>query len=165
MLHMCQRLCSSFCLQQAPQLAANMTEILNYNLMLTVNSSKVFSTTVPLNNTVVDIFVTFPTVSRAIFTIYTLSVAAISSFGSSRFTSPVSVGERQDNVLNMQMPCGMMCMHIHTYTIVKSLANMYESIIIRLLMGIIIFAKQILCIHRINYKQNLVDNLNANNII
>ena len=94
------RLCSSFCLEQAPWQAPNMTEILNYNLKLTVNSTEVFNTTVPVSNNVVDIFVTFPTVSRATFTNYTLSVAAINSFGPSSFTSPVSVGERQDNVLN-----------------------------------------------------------------
>ena len=84
------------CLQQAPRLAANMTEILNYSLILMENYSKVFITTVPVGNSMVDIFVTFPAVSRAIFTIYTLSVAAINSFGSSSFTNPVSVGERQD---------------------------------------------------------------------
>ena len=77
-----------------------MTEILNYSLKLTINSTEVFNTTVSINNTMVDIFVTFPTVSRATFTIYTLSVAAINSFGPSSFTNPVSVGERQDNLLN-----------------------------------------------------------------
>ena len=84
------------CLQQAPWLAANMTEILNYSLILMVNSTKVFSTTVPVGNSMVDIFVTFPTVSRAAFTIYTLSVAAINSFGPSSFTSTVSAGKRQN---------------------------------------------------------------------
>ena len=83
-------------MQQAPQLAANMTEILNYNLMLTVNSSEVFNTTVPVGNTVVDIFVIFLTVSRATFIIYTFNVTAINSFGSSSFTSPILVGEGQD---------------------------------------------------------------------
>ena len=94
-----RNLVQHICLQQAPQLAANTTEILNYSLILIVNSTEVFSTTVPVGNTVVDIFVTFPTVSRATFTIYTLSVAAINSFGPSSFTSPVSVGERQDKNL------------------------------------------------------------------
>ena len=91
-----RNLVQHICLQQAPQLAANMTEILNYNLMLTINSTEVFNTTVPVSNTAVDIFMTFLTVSRATFTIYTLSVSAINSFGASSFTSTVSAGERQN---------------------------------------------------------------------
>jgi len=71
-----------------------MTAVHNYNLTLTVNSTTVFTTTVPASDTTVDIFVAFPAVSRAVFTNYTLSVAAINLVGPSSFTSPVSIGEK-----------------------------------------------------------------------
>ena len=71
-----------------------MTDILNYNLTLTVNST-VFNTTVPADSTAVDIFAVFQNVDRTAFTNYSLSVAAVNSIGSSSFTRPVSVGKAQ----------------------------------------------------------------------
>ena len=70
-----------------------MSEILHYSLMLTVNSTTMFNTTVAANITAVDIFMTFSDVSRAMFTDYSLSVAAVNSIGLSSFTEPMSIGE------------------------------------------------------------------------
>ena len=70
-----------------------MSDILHYSLMLTVNSTTVFNTTITADITAVDIFRSFPNVSRAMFTDYSLSVAAVNNIGPSSFTEPVSVGE------------------------------------------------------------------------
>ena len=70
-----------------------MSEILNYNLMLTVNSTTVFNSTVAADITTVNIFRIFSDASRAMFTDYSLSVAAVNSIGPSSFTAPVSVSK------------------------------------------------------------------------
>ena len=69
-----------------------MTEIQNYNLILTVNST-VFTATVPAGNTAVDVFVVFQNVNRTALTNYSLSVAAVNSIGPSSFITSVSVGK------------------------------------------------------------------------
>lgn len=70
--------------------------------MVTVNASLSFNTTVPTGTTSVNIFETFPNVSRRRHTIYSLRVAAISNTGQSYFTDPVSIGKTMYTVIHIR---------------------------------------------------------------
>ena len=77
---------------QAPLNVLNTTAVDHYLLVVTVNESSSFNTTVPANTTSVNIFETFPNISRRRYTLYSLHVAAVDSAGLSYFTNIVSMG-------------------------------------------------------------------------
>ena len=70
-----------------------MNVIERYLLVVMVNGSLSFNTTVPANTTSVNIFETFPNISQRRYTTYSLRVASIGSAGQSNLTDPVSVGK------------------------------------------------------------------------
>ena len=78
---------------QAPLSIPNMSAIEHYLLIVTVNGTASFNTTVPASTTSVNIFETFPNISQRRYTTYSLSVASISSIGRSYRTEPVSIGK------------------------------------------------------------------------
>ena len=79
---------------QAPSIVPNMRAIEHYLLVVTVNGTASFNTTVPASTTSVNIFETFPNISQRRYTTYSLYVASISSVGTSYFTDPVSIGKQ-----------------------------------------------------------------------
>ena len=79
---------------QAPLSIPNMSAIEHYLLVVAVNGSASFNTTVPASTTSVNIFETFPNISQRRYTTYSLSVASISSIGRSYRTEPVSIGKQ-----------------------------------------------------------------------
>ena len=70
-----------------------MSAIEHYLLVVTVNGTASFNTTVPASTTSVNIFEIFPNISQRRYTTYSLSVASISSTGQSYLTDPVSIGK------------------------------------------------------------------------
>ena len=72
-----------------------MTEITQYVLEVTVNESlQVFTTFVPANTTMVDVFSSSPNnTRRERYTNYSLRVAAMNSVGRGEFTESLSIGE------------------------------------------------------------------------
>ena len=78
---------------QTPLSIANMSTIERYSLVVTVNGTSSFNTTVPASTTSVNIFETFPNISQRQYTTYSLRVASIGSIGQSNLTDPVSIGK------------------------------------------------------------------------
>ena len=78
---------------QAPLSIANISAIDRYLLVVTVNGTSSFNTTVAVNTTSVNTFETFPNISQRRYTTYSLRVAYISSIGQSDLTDPVSIGK------------------------------------------------------------------------
>jgi len=78
-----------------------MTDVEQYNLTLYVNGSLEATMTVAANTTMVDIFTVFgPNITRARYTNYSLSVAAINSAG---------LGESSESDILSELEC------LHSY--------------------------------------------------
>ena len=71
-----------------------MRTIEHYLLVVTVNGTASFNTTVPASTTSVNIFEIFPSITQRRYTTYSLSVASNNSIGQSYFTNPVSIGKQ-----------------------------------------------------------------------